>query len=63
MKKVYSHSRTSLMKKWGPECILRCCRDWPSHVMVGYPIGSCGICRQKPTLVPLDWDGDPNGSL
>jgi hypothetical protein len=63
MQKQYSNSRMNLMKNWGPECILRCCRDWKSHTMLNYAPGSCGVCGRKPEMVLVDWDGDTHGPL
>lgn len=31
---------------------LRCCRDWPCHVMIAVNYrGSCGICGKSPEFV------------
>jgi hypothetical protein len=50
-------TRAEMVAKWGPEVILRCCRDWPAHlftVTLYGGTGRCGLCHQSPTLVHLD---------
>jgi hypothetical protein len=49
-------ARQRLIKTWGPECILRCCKDWLSHVMPGMSWGTCKICGKKPEMVSQSWD-------
>jgi hypothetical protein len=32
--------------------ILRCCRDWPCHLIEAVHMnGSCGICKQIPEVI------------
>ena len=45
----------------GEVIILRCCRDWPVHLSHAYGTGTCGLCRERPTLVfePYRKPGNP----
>lgn len=50
-------TRDDMVRQWGPEVILRCCRDWPAHlftVTLYGGTGRCGDCGQTPTLITLD---------
>lgn len=35
-----------------PTALFRCCRYWP--IVLGYPIGRCGICGTVPVPVPIE---------
>lgn len=62
--KISMASKMDLIKKWGPEVILRCkCGDVPSHTMWGqYGNGVCPKCRQKCEMIPYEWGVVDNGS-
>jgi len=53
---ISDESRKILIDSWGPEVILRCCRDWPSHYIFTMGIGSCGICSKKPKQIFENWN-------
>ena len=40
------------MSRSFPVVTARCCRDWP--VAAFMPIGRCGLCGRRPTVVPQD---------
>lgn len=56
-------SKTELIKKWGPEVILKChCREIPSHSMWGqYPTPRCPLCRQQCQVIQFEWGVVPDG--
>ena len=45
-----SEGRKRLIRDYGPEIIVKCCREWKTHWGTG-TWGRCGICQQVPTLV------------
>lgn len=49
--------RDRLSSYWGPEVILHCCTDWPSHSMF-YQRGNgkCGVCHTTPRMIPINWE-------
>lgn len=55
-------TRQNFEVRWGPECVLRCCRDWLSHYMTEMAWGKCGLCGRKPELVVKNWDDYVTGS-
>jgi len=54
-------ARQKLEIKWGPECVLRCCKDWLSHYMIDMNWGTCGFCGKKPELIVKNWDDYTTG--
>lgn len=49
--------RDNLSSYWGPEVILSCCTDWPSHSMFNQKgNGRCGICHTTPKIIPVSWE-------
>jgi len=49
--------RDKLSSYWGPEVILSCCTDWPSHSMFNQKgSGRCGICHTIPKMIPISWE-------
>ena len=56
------NNREGLVKKWGQEVVLKCCKYWLCHYAEG-KWGSCGICKQKPVLCDnLSWDDVQNST-
>jgi len=45
-----SDGRKKLIDQYGPEIVIKCCREWKTHWGNG-GWGRCGICRQVPQLV------------
>lgn len=51
-----SDNRKRLIQEFGPEVVIKCCREWKTHLGNGR-FGVCGICHQKPQLVMgKKWD-------
>lgn len=49
--------RDNLSSYWGPEVILSCCTDWPSHSMFNQKgNGRCGICHTTPKIILVSWE-------
>ena len=45
-----TESRKQLVQKYGPEIVIKCCREWKTHWGNGR-WGKCGICNQIPELM------------
>lgn len=45
-----SEGRKKLIQEYGPEIVIKCCREWKTHLGNGI-WGKCGICKQVPKLV------------
>ena len=45
-------SREDMVARWGPLVTLRCCRDWPCHLVAATAYGGrCGLCGEIPRLI------------
>lgn len=51
-------SRFSLIKKWGPEQVIKCkCGYHKSHSMMGfYGPAKCSVCKTICEVTDLTWD-------
>jgi hypothetical protein len=48
-------NREKLIRKWGPEVVLVCCRHWLSHYSEAW--ARCGECGKLPVVdTLLTWD-------
>ena len=45
-----SDNRKKLIFEYGPEIVIKCCREWKTHFGNG-KWGRCGICREVPVLI------------
>lgn len=43
-------NRDKLISEYGPEIVVKCCREWKTHLGNGR-FGRCGICKQEPKLI------------
>jgi hypothetical protein len=56
-------SREDLIRKWGPEVILRCCRYFPSHEYLSYKPSKCLICGNVQEVIHKNFDDAITGYL
>ena len=45
-----SEGRKKLIQEYGPEIVIKCCREWKTHLGNG-TWGRCGICKQIPAYI------------
>lgn len=48
--------RKRLIREFGDEVVVECCREWKTHYGDG-KFGKCGICHKNPTIkIGKTWD-------